>query len=171
MPRKLRIGFALLVCAVTLATAASCRRAPTIGDEAAELGLASASFYALADDLSQILSDKSITNMRQLRVEYARRFPGYPPLFTNVSLAPRIGREDGRQLPLRSYFWLKEWSTNDPPATPLFWSFFHIPDTVVRYLALDGSEHVCSSNELYPWLNAISIRSELATPSLTALRQ
>lgn len=157
--------FTKLGAAMLLLIPVSCsRREPTL--DGVHIGIVGRTLDLLSDDLRPILLGGAITNIEHLRREYSQRFPHRPPLFFAAEFEPVIPRPNEYQLPLRGYFWLREWSTNDPPSTPLFWSYFHLPKDAVSYLTIGGNERVCSSNEFYSLVASLSNRVESARSRL-----
>jgi|DewCreStandDraft_4_1066084.scaffolds.fasta_scaffold141838_1 hypothetical protein len=117
----------------------------------------------LSVDLEPMLSGGSLTSIAQLKLEWKRRYPAAPSIFTvyepsdvQNGVYPQYG------LPARDYWWLPQWSTNDPPSTPLLWSYFDTPQDDVVYVAIDGSVHHCSSNQFSPLITSLSNRVERA---------
>jgi hypothetical protein len=150
------------LASVTLA-AISCGRLSSPAPDAPDLSPLSAQLEVLSHDIGPILASGSVTTMPQLRLEYSRLYPRRPPLFSASTPAqPERSAAAQYALPVREYFWLTSWSTNDSPATPLFWSRFHLPREVVEYLALDGKERCCPSNDFWPLLAELSNRVERA---------
>jgi hypothetical protein len=161
---KLSLGLTLGIALVVSA----CRHSTEGTKDAADLAALETSLNALSYDLMPILSNGSVTSISQVKTEYGRVYTGRPPLFCARPLATGVLRDSEYELPLREYFWLPHWTSNDPPGTPIFWSHFHTPADVVNYLALDGSEHICSSNDFLNLLAQLSNRVERASLILVA---
>lgn len=154
----------------TLFAFGSCGRNVNPNSDQADLGRVGSSLESLSYDLAPILAEGTITNMQQLCGAYQRLYPRRKPLFqTYDERDVEHGVLQPYQLPKREYFWLSQWSTEDPPATPLFWCYFHIPKDVVEYLALDGSEHCSPSNDFGALAGSVSNRVERGNqPSYSA---
>lgn len=152
-----------LALALVVLSASSCRRSEAPSPDGAELGIVGRTFDTLSQDLRPLLAGGSISNMEQLRAEYSQRFPDRSPLFFNKALSPARPRGSEYELPARAYFWLREWNVDDAASTPLFWSYFHVPNDVVSYLTITGAEQVCSSNEFFRIIAPLSNRVERAT--------
>ena len=150
--------------AVTLAVLllTSCHRSEKANAEAADLNMVDGTFNTLSRDMAGLLGNEAITNIELLKKEYDSRFPRRPPLFFSKPLKPVFPRDSEYQLPNREYFWLMDWSKNDPSSTPLFWSYFYLPNAVVSYLTIGGREMGCSSNDFYQLVASLSNRVERA---------
>jgi hypothetical protein len=122
-----------------------------------------ATLLELSVDLPHVLATPSVTNIAQLKAEYARRYPLAPPLFqTYDPKSVTNGNYPMLALPRRDYYWLRSWSGDDPGSTPLFWSYFHLPRGVnVEYISVDGAKHRSSSSNFALLLAPISNRIEL----------
>ena len=103
-------------------------RPPQANPEGTEFAMVAGTLDRFSSDISTLIGIDTITNMQSLRAEYSLRFPKRPPLFFAAPLKPVFPRDSEYQLPARDFYWLKEWSTNDSSDTPLFWSYFHIPN-------------------------------------------
>lgn len=123
-------------------------------------------FLNLSVELQPILSGGAVTSVVQLRTEYGRRFPQVPPLFKTYEVGSTQGVYPVYYLPARPYYRLHHWNSNDPPSTPMFWSYFHVqswnPADVVVYLTIDGTQRHCSSNEFFSLIAPVSNRVERA---------
>ena len=148
----------VFIGAILVLSCGSCQRSQQSDKEIAELAALGTSLNALSFDLAPILTNGSVTSIDELKREYARRYTNRPALFLTKPLTKGVLRNNEYQLPPREYFMLRHWSTNDDSTTPLFWSFFDMPRPVVEYLSIDGSEHVCSSNDFYPIFAYLSNR-------------
>ena len=155
-------GSHLLALVWLVLACTSCQRSPDIAKEGAEFSLLGSSLSSLSYDVRPLLTNGTVTNMDNLRALYSREYPKKPPLFTAVEMKSGIVRPSEYHLPLREYFWLRCWTTNDSGETPLFWSYFHLPKNVVDYLCIDGTEHACSSKEFQLLLAPLSNRIERA---------
>lgn len=152
------IGFSFVL--VLFLTASCDQRKPS--REGVQMGIVGTTLNLLSEDLRPLLSTGALTNIDQLRQEYSRAFPHRPPLFYAETFEPVVLRKSEYQLPLRDYFWLREWTTNDPFSTPLFWSSFHQPMNSVSYLTIEGSERVCPIKDFLILVAPLSNRVERA---------
>lgn len=143
-----------------VAWTASCGRSKFQTD-VADFRSVQSSFMGLSLKLMPILSNSPIASIEQLALEYGRRHPNKTPLFTTRDVFPEVW--SGDELPTRMYFWLPKWGTNDPPTTPMLWSYFRIPKDVVLYLAINGTENFSPSNEFFALVAPLSNRVEKAT--------
>ena len=160
------VGFRTsLVCigALLVLGCVSCRYSERSANETAELAALGTSLNALSFDLAPILATGRVTTIDELKREYGLRYTNRPPLFAAKPLAYGVLRSSEYELPQRDYFLLRHWNTNDAHTTPLFWSFFSTPRPVVEYICIDGTEHVCASNDFYPLLVLISNRVSRVT--------
>jgi hypothetical protein len=116
------------------------------------------------DLIGPTLSGGSVTSIAQLMIECGQRYPLAPPLFSTYRpMDIRNGEIPQYRLPARDYFWIRSWTGNDIPSTPLIWSYFSPPWGIdVVYLAIDGSVHHCSSNEFSSLVALLSSRVERA---------
>lgn len=154
-----QLGIALLL---SMLLVVSCNRSENAISEGADLGMVDGALNRLSPDVVELLESRAITNARLLTEEYHRRFPARPPLFFAKPLKPVFPRDSEYQLPPRDYFWLREWSSSDPSTTPLFWSYFYVPNAVVSYLTIEGRDMGCSSNDFYRLVAPLSNRVERA---------
>jgi hypothetical protein len=149
-----------VVCigALLVLSCSSCRRSQQSNKEIAELAALGTSLNALSFDLGPILATGRVTTIAELKRDYELRYTNRPPLFVARPFAYGVLRNSEYELPQREYFMLQHWNTNDAPTIPLFWSFFHTPRPVVEYICIDGTEHVCASNDFYPLFLLVSNR-------------
>lgn len=159
---KQGFGLVLTLCLVASGLA-SCGRFQKPPADAIYRNNVETAFENLSVDLGPILSTGSVTSIAQLRFEWKRRYPSAPPIFKVYQPSEvRNGIYPQYELPSRDYFWLPHWSTNDPPSTPLLWSYFDTPLDDVVYLAINGSVHHCSNNEFSSLVGSLSNRVERA---------
>jgi hypothetical protein len=136
----------------------SCKRSPQLTKDAGDFALLETSLYALSFDLQPLLTNGMLTNINSLKIAYASVYSNRPPLFTISNINTGVLRDNERYLPAREYFCLRFWTLQDPPETPLFWSYFQLPNSVVEYLSIDGTERACSSNDFAGFMNSLSNR-------------
>jgi hypothetical protein len=151
----------LIGIAVSLVLA-GCNRPAQPNPEGTEFAVVVGTLDRLSVDIATIVGSDAITNMKTLRAEYRFRFPKRPPLFFAAPFKPVFPRDSPYQLPARDYYWLTEWSSNDSTDTPLFWSYFHIPNDVVSYMTIAGSERSCPSNQFAVLVAPLSNRVDRA---------
>ena len=104
--------------------------------------------------------------MSKLRAMYEDVYSNRPPLFTVSEIKTGILRSNEYYLPVRDYYWLRNWGPKDSPETPLFWSHFQLPNPIVEYLGIDGTERACGSNDFGKLLQPLTGRWEKATLNL-----
>jgi hypothetical protein len=158
-----RISYLLVIGVAASFALAGCNRPPRANPEGTQFTMVAGTLDRLSWDVATFIGTGTITNMQSLRAEYQLRFPKRPPLFFAAPLKPVFPRDSEYQLPAREYYWLKEWSTNDSSDTPLFWSYFHIPDDLVSYMTIAGAERFCPSNSFVVLIAPLSNRVERAT--------
>jgi hypothetical protein len=147
---------------VALLVLAGCNRPAQPNAEGTEFAVVAGTLDSLSGDIATLVRIDDITNMKSLRAEYSLRFPKRPPLFFAAPFKPVFPRDSPYQLPSRDYYWLTEWSSNDSADAPLFWSYFQIPNDVVSYITIAGSERSCPSNEFAVLVAPLSNRVERA---------
>jgi len=156
-------GLALALSGLILVSCGRFEKSPT---ELIHRNEVETTLLNLAADLPQLGIGGAITSIVQLKLDWSLHFPHSPPLFTTYEPDAVRGVYPAFYLPARDYFWLKNWTTNDPPSTPFFWSYFNIrgwnpPDDVV-YLTIERTVHHCPSNDFYQLVAPLSNRVERA---------
>ena len=158
-----RIIYLALTGAAASLLLVGCNRSAPSNAEGTEFAMVEQTLDRLSPDIALLTGSAVVTNIQLLRADYRRSYPERPPLFFAAPLKPVYPRDSEYQLPLRVYYWLTEWSPTDSSDSPLFWSYFHIPNDVASYVTIGGSQSFCPSNEFQVLIAAFSNRVERVT--------